>query len=185
MLENPVELIKLKNGSEEVKAAVSTIMISLKALWDQEPVAVIELAEVCRDPDHEIFGGLTGQCRKVLVGAALLHKDGSVHATVRHVVLSAVEGEGIDTQLGDPYQRFCYTIIEGQVDERGRYIPSTVFEGEKGHHPMTGADAATQPWTWGDTLAEAEKVCASKNESMGLSADDVNQIIGTSMSQGV
>ncbi len=72
--------------------------------------------------------------------------------------------------------RICYVIIPDQKDEKG-FIPSIVFEGEKGHNPMTGKGVGALPWHWGTTLAGAEEICRRSNEELGLTKEDVNEII--------
>ncbi len=77
-------------------------------------------------------------------------------------------------------RRFCYTILETQKDENG-YIPSAVFEGEKGHHPMTGRGEYSSPWYWGKTSEEAQAVCDAKNAEMGISKEEALKMVLASM----
>jgi len=94
--------ILLKNGSKEADTLVAVVMISLRGLFDSGGVggalAVYELREKCKDPDHEIFGMLN----EPLENLRLINSNGTVHSSIRNVVLSAVEGEGMDMTLGSP-----------------------------------------------------------------------------------
>jgi hypothetical protein len=71
-----------------------------------------------------------------------------------------------------PEGKFCYTIIEGQTDANGNYIPSAVFENELGHYPMMGQGECSVPWTWGPDYKKAMEVATTKNEAMGVSAQE-------------
>lgn len=79
--------------------------------------------------------------------------------------------------------RFCYYIDPTQDDDKyGGFVPAMVTENETGYSMMTGNGKFASPWVWGKTLQQAEEVCAHKNKnSLGLSADDVSAIIGSSM----
>jgi hypothetical protein len=91
-------LMTLRNGSEAAESAVRVIMISLDELLAKEPIAFYELAAVCRDPQHVIFGNCAGKLRE----RGLLESSGKPHGLVRDVVLSAVAGEGGDMHLQSP-----------------------------------------------------------------------------------
>ena len=91
-------LIKLKNGSEEEKALVVVVMVSLQGLLDKNPILFYELVMKCRDSKHELFG----DSGKDLQDLALLQQDGNVHSSVRNIVLSAAQGEDLDLTLISP-----------------------------------------------------------------------------------
>ena len=80
-----------------------------------------------------------------------------------------------------PSGKFCYTIIEGQTDDKGNYIPSAVFENEPGHYPMMGQGLCSAPWTWGPDYHKACEVATSKNKSMGISEVEAAEILTSSM----
>jgi len=52
----------------------------------------------CRDETHKLFGN-TGEVLKKL---GLVQDDDGVHTSIRNVVLSAVEGEGLGLILDSP-----------------------------------------------------------------------------------
>jgi len=77
-------------------------------------------------------------------------------------------------------KRFCYTAITGQFDKNG-YIPSAVFEGEKGHRPMMGQGKFAAPWYWGKTYGECQEIADLMNEDLGLTKAEAFKIVGKSM----
>ncbi len=92
------EVVELKNGSKEDKRIVVVIMVSLRNLIKTHPIALCELIMKCKDANHQFFGN-TGE---VLQGLCLVQIDGSVNTSVSDIVLSAVEGDGLDMTLSSP-----------------------------------------------------------------------------------
>ena len=76
--------------------------------------------------------------------------------------------------------RICYYIMEDQRTDDGHYIPSLVQENSAGHSPVTGGIGGV-PYRWGTTYEGAQRVCDSVNEGMGLSRDDVMEIVASSL----
>ncbi len=93
-----MNMLKLKNGTEECEPLVLTVMASLRHLNETQPIAVFELASKCRDSSHKLFGN-NG---KVLTDLALLDSDCGVHSSIKNIVLSAIEGDGMDMMLCSP-----------------------------------------------------------------------------------
>lgn len=95
-----MEELLLKNGSKEADALVRVLMMSLRGLWDGigGALAVYDLVEKCKNPDYEIFGSNTEK----LENLRLIDSNGTIHGSIKNVVLSAVEGEGLDMTLGSP-----------------------------------------------------------------------------------
>lgn len=97
-----METIVLKNGATEattlVATVVATVMVSLESLMKSKPMAVYELNELCKDRNHKIFGNLGSD----LIELALLQSDGQPHGSIKNIVLSAVEGEGLNMSIGNP-----------------------------------------------------------------------------------
>lgn len=96
-----METVILKNGAEEAKPAVMATMMSLRHLFDSEPIVAYELVMKCRDPKHSFFGN-TGDKLKQL---SLVQPDDRVHDTIRNIVLSAAQGDGLDMTLGSPIKQ--------------------------------------------------------------------------------
>jgi len=93
-----VTTVTLKNGAEEAKALVETVYMCLSNLIEDHPIAFYELVMKCRDGNHELFGNTS----TVLSQFAMIQHDGSVHGSIRNIVLSAVQGSGLDMTLSSP-----------------------------------------------------------------------------------
>ena len=94
-----MEMVRLKNGAEEFGPTVKVVTLSLQHLMVANPIAFDELVEKARHPEHLLFGN-AGQ---TLHRAGLLEADGEhMHDSVRNVVVSAVEGEGLEMRLVNP-----------------------------------------------------------------------------------
>lgn len=76
--------------------------------------------------------------------------------------------------------RLCYYIPPDQTPTEAGYRVAVVFENEDGYR-WTGGDGK-EPWYWGKTLAEAEKICDEQNEKrFGLSPKDAAILVLRSM----
>lgn len=51
-----METVTLKNGAMEAKPAVMATMMSLRHLFDSEPIVAYELVMKCRDRNHQFVG---------------------------------------------------------------------------------------------------------------------------------
>ena len=98
------EPVKLKNGSEELDVLVSATMLSLRTLMQENPIAAFELVELCRDPAHKLFGNTRSDLEALSLVGRTADPDGPpiVHDSIRHIVLSAAEGEGLELTFGNP-----------------------------------------------------------------------------------
>lgn len=96
-----METIRLKNGTEEVESLVVVTMLSLEHLMDERPLALYDLVMMCRDSSYEPFGD-NGDHLKDL---RLIDQDGSVHSSVRNIILSATDGNGMDMVLQSPVDK--------------------------------------------------------------------------------
>lgn len=80
-------------------------------------------------------------------------------------------------------QKLCYYIpIDGYVEGEG-YRASIVIEGEPGHRPTgstTGMHKA-RPYFWGHDYETACEIAQEQNKRLGLTEDDITQIIASSM----
>ena len=70
-----------------------------------------------------------------------------------------------------------YDVIDGDK----HYIPSLVFNGEKGHNPMRGSSPDMMPYYWGNTMEECQKRCDEVNKEMGVDRLTALKIVGQSM----
>lgn len=83
---------------------------------------------------------------------------------------------------------FCYWIDISQEPpgpNKPGWIPSVVFEGQAGHYPMVGRDALSQPWYWGEDLDVARSICREQNDKLGLSPEEVDRIVASSIQQSI
>ncbi len=93
-----MKVLKLRNGSEEAPPLVSVTMVSLERLFQEKPIVAYELRELCKNPAHKLFGK-AGDDLKAL---NLVQPDGRVHDSIRNIVLSAFEGEGLEMHMVSP-----------------------------------------------------------------------------------
>ncbi len=96
-----METVTLKNGAEEALPLVNVTMFGLRNLMTEKPIVLYELAQLCRNPKHQPWG----QTGEDLLALSLVGKanDGwQVHDSIRNIVLSAVEGDGLELTLGNP-----------------------------------------------------------------------------------
>lgn len=93
-----IPTVILKNGATEAEPLVNTIMYALKCLFDEKPVAFLELVTKCRDGSHQWFGSAEQICKDY----TLIPSDGRIHDSIKNIVLSAIEGEGLGMVLGSP-----------------------------------------------------------------------------------
>lgn len=70
-------------------------------------------------------------------------------------------------------KKFCYLILESITNDDGEFIPVIIKEGEKGYYPTD--------WTWGKDYALAKGCARSINKELGLTEDEVNELIAYSM----
>ena len=83
-------------------------------------------------------------------------------------------------------QRQCYYIDPSQGSwneelETYGYIPSIVREHEPGHYALLGSGEFAQPWYWGATLEDAQAIADKGNHDLGLTPDDVIDIMASSI----
>jgi hypothetical protein len=76
---------------------------------------------------------------------------------------------------------YCAAGEYDEIDGVKHFIPSIVYDGEKGHRPMRGQSKGMLPYYWGNTMAECQKVCDKHNEDMGVDRKTALKIIGQSM----
>lgn len=75
--------------------------------------------------------------------------------------------------------RYCFQIMEKSRDEKG-YIPVLIQEGMSGYTPLSGNGRFASPWYWGTEYADACAVAAKANADLGLTPEDVKEIIASS-----
>ena len=106
--------VKLKNGATEFGPGITVLMIVLRDLATSmeitDSLALYELWARCHDDTHRYF---SPALQKRLADLALIQQDGSVHDSVRNVVLCSVAFQAEDGGflILDP------AAVEGGVQE--------------------------------------------------------------------
>jgi hypothetical protein len=74
---------------------------------------------------------------------------------------------------------FCYVVLEEQRDDNG-FIPSIVYRGLGGYHPLMGGRKGSRPHYWGKSWDEGQRLCRERNKELGLTEQDVADILESS-----
>ncbi len=114
-----MKLVTLKNGSQEAEGLVVVAMMSLRKLIQEKPIVFYELVMKARDPNHKFFG----QSIEDLKALSLVSVDGSMHDSIRNIVLSAAEGEGLDMALTSPIRLVPTSTSTAGQQEIATMIP--------------------------------------------------------------
>lgn len=93
-----MDTIRLKNGTEEAAPLVATMLITLRLLATGQPIHLYELVEKARNRSHVFWGDIGKQLAKM----KLVEVDGSMNDSIRNIVLSAVEGDGLEMRVVSP-----------------------------------------------------------------------------------
>ena len=93
--------VMLRTGEEVPTQIVNIVMLSLKTLAKQNPIAFYELVAISRNPRHKLFGN----AGEVLRGLNLIEADGQPHDATRLIVLAAAEGNGFELKLVSPVRK--------------------------------------------------------------------------------
>lgn len=101
-----MQTVKLRNGTEEVAMMVPIIMMHLKSMFADDPIAAYEIVMHARDRNHPPWNETMTARFKSL---SLLESDGRMHDTVRNIIVSAVTGDLLDMTLRDP--RVIDTVV--------------------------------------------------------------------------
>ena len=94
-----MESVKLHNGAEEASVLVSVVMMSLNSLWDEGlpgVLAVYDLHQLCQNRNYQAMHIAR------LKELNLVSNDGSIHDSIRNIVMSAIQGEGMEMTLSSP-----------------------------------------------------------------------------------
>ena len=93
-------LVELKNGTKEMKSLVQTLIgLVLPLLMEEDPISFCELVMKCRDKNHKIF---SKDQEKKLQDLNLLGPGGVIRNSIVNIIVSAVEGDGLQIKLGSP-----------------------------------------------------------------------------------
>lgn len=100
---NSTDGVTLKNGTIEDRGLVIATMMSIRGLMGSSGLEglllVADLVSICRkDPTYQPYG----DNEKKLKELSLINSDGSVHESIRNIVLSAANGEGLEMSITSP-----------------------------------------------------------------------------------
>ena len=98
-------IVHLKNGASLPKAAaeygISLVMRLARSNDISDQLALYELTQKCRNPDHRFFGNLG----KKLIDLGLVERDGTIQKYIQDIVESMAVGEGMETHYINPVRR--------------------------------------------------------------------------------
>lgn len=75
---------------------------------------------------------------------------------------------------------YCY-FIPPQTPDRKGFIPACVIENVEGYRMMSGNGEFSEPWYWGKTEVEANRVCDEMNAKRGITKERQQEIITSTM----
>jgi len=104
---NDINVVKLKNGSEEAESLVNVAMHTLSNLMKTQPILFYELVQKCRDRDHKFFW----QTEEKLESMSLV-SNWEIHDSMVNIVLSAVEWENLDMRLVSPLSKASEDLLD-------------------------------------------------------------------------
>lgn len=102
MANKPIEYATLKNGRSYPIAEINATMTILEILVTADIGALLDIYERCREGKDYQFNP-TDSGNQPLIERGLMQKNGYIHDVIRAVVLSAIQGEGVDLYLGSPF----------------------------------------------------------------------------------
>lgn len=100
---NVMDMVQLRNGSEETESIVRVVTAGLQNILKNTmgALAFHDLVVLCRDPEREETSS-TRMTIDELKENGLVQVDGTVNQSIRNVVLSSAEGEGLEMQFVSP-----------------------------------------------------------------------------------
>ena len=93
--------MKLKNGSDECVATIVVTQMIINSMFSEDylyPMAFWDLARKCQDSNYKIFE----VNQKVLIDVGLMDSNKNIHQSIKNIVLSSIEGSGLDIHLVNP-----------------------------------------------------------------------------------
>lgn len=96
-----IEMVKLKNGSTEPHPTVVATMVSLKSQAKDGlggMLLLYDLQQICKGKGERVNSSTVEKLKKL----ALLEQSGQPHDSVRNIVLSALQGEGLGMEIVSP-----------------------------------------------------------------------------------
>jgi hypothetical protein len=95
---NKQNVVELKNGSKEAESLVQATIFTLKSLKERNPIALYELVQIARNKDHIVFGNLDEELKRL----NLIDHNGTMHSSIRNIILSAFKGDDFEMVFVSP-----------------------------------------------------------------------------------
>ena len=111
-------LVTLKDGSQVFQGTFTAVTLSLKDAHKENPVALFDLVEKCKDAGHQLGSPPFGDSKSILTKRGLIDKNGEVHDAVKKIVLNSVEGSGIFLKLVNPLKPEQVSVIKSEEDRK-------------------------------------------------------------------
>ena len=94
------QMLTLRNGSQEPFALVNSTMMSLRQMMEDilGATALYDLHQICLGTNYRP----SARQLEYLKGRCLLQANGHPHDSIKNIVLSAIEGEGLEMTLVSP-----------------------------------------------------------------------------------
>ena len=86
-----METVRLPNGKEEAKVLVATVLISIKHLLKDDPMAFYDFVMMCRQDDYKPDTIALEKIRSL----GLIEGTGRPHDSIINIVDAAVKGDGL------------------------------------------------------------------------------------------
>ncbi|MFA5143843.1 MAG: hypothetical protein WC522_06740 [Candidatus Omnitrophota bacterium] len=113
------DTVILKNGAFAYRDGINAVMVALQHLLESRPELFVELVRKARNPDHKIWGGAENENHLKILN--MLQSNGQLHDLTRNILLSAIEGEGLNMRLVSPI-KFTSTLTTMKSDNK---LPSS------------------------------------------------------------
>lgn len=98
-----METVTLKDGTISAKPLVVTTMMTLEAIEKENPVAIYDLVQKCKNANHKFVDNPFGPNSSIILEKyGLCSDDHEVQSSIRSIILNAVEKSGIMWRVCSP-----------------------------------------------------------------------------------
>ncbi|MCB7127916.1 MAG: hypothetical protein J3T61_00055 [Candidatus Brocadiales bacterium] len=94
-----MKTVKLRNGSEEASSLVKIVNTAINN-WQGLDLALkfYDIVTMCRDSSYTPFTPTLEEFKRL----SLVGPDGSIHSSIKNIILSMAEGDGLNLSIVDP-----------------------------------------------------------------------------------
>ena len=96
------EMVTLKDGYKVPQTVIRSTMMNLEIAQSKSPVALYDLVKKCQNVNYKFAANPFGDSKAILTTYKLIDEKEQVHDITKHIVLSAVEGDGLSMTLRNP-----------------------------------------------------------------------------------